>query len=122
MTIAIVAIALLAAFCGTTLYAPPPASAGSPKERITLMLTGPTCHKNRQAMEAALRQADGVAAVDGGSVPGHLLLDVEKEKTSTRELLAVVHATVDTHLSCRAEIMQSCITASALNPISKPTR
>ena len=121
MIIAVV-VALLTTFCATTLYAPPPAPAGSPKERIAFMLTGPTCHKNRQAMEAALRQVDGVAAVDGGSVPGHLLLDVEKEKTSPRELLAVVHATVGTHLSCRAEIMQSCITSSVLNPISKPTR
>ena len=97
--------------CMATLLSQFPASAAAPKERIALMLTGSQCQEAQQTLETALRQTDGVFAVDGTSVPGHLLLDVEAGKTSAHDILTVVHTTLGTAPSCQIEIMQSCITA-----------
>ncbi|MDE3050546.1 MAG: hypothetical protein KGJ48_11685 [Nitrospirota bacterium] len=101
---------LMAIFTGAFLPHSP-ASAGAPKERIALMVTGSNCGQVQLTLEAALRKTDGVFAVDGNSVPGHLLIDVVVGKTSEHDLLTVVHTTIGTALSCRVEVMQSCITA-----------
>ena len=109
-------IALLSILFGATLISPSPASAGSPRDRITIMLTGSTCREMQHPIETALRHIDGVIAVDSTSVPEHLLLDIEEEKTMARDLLDVVRIIVGSDASCRAEIMQSCITAPKLPP------
>ena len=75
------------------------------------MLTGPSCRERQHPLDTALRLVDGVIAVDNTSVPEHLLLDIEEEKTSARNLLDAVRAIVGSDSSCQAEIMQSCITA-----------
>ena len=108
----VIVIALSAVTCGNILHFSPPASAASPPERIALMLTGSHCRKAQQSVETALRNTDGVFAVDGTSVPGHLLVDVMGEKTSAHDILTVVHTTIAVHLSCQVEVMQSCITAT----------
>ena len=86
--------------------------ADSPKERIALMLTGSDCRGALQTLILALQQTDGVFAIDGDSVPGHLLIDVEAGKTSARDMRTVAQTAISTPLSCQVEIMQSCITAS----------
>ena len=78
------------------------------------MVTGSNCSEVQQTLEAALRKTDGVFAVDGKSVPGHLLIDIVEGKTSEHDLLTVVHTTIGTALSCQVEVMQSCITAPTL--------
>jgi hypothetical protein len=83
-------------------------------ERIALMLTGSSCREAQQTFETALRQTDGVVAVDGNSVPGHLLIDVEEGKTSPRDIVMVVYRSAHVPLSCQVEVMQSCITAPRL--------
>ncbi|MDP1948747.1 MAG: hypothetical protein Q8L77_14740 [Nitrospirota bacterium] len=89
----------------------PPLSAAAPKERIALMLSGSQCQEAQQTLEPVLRQTEGVFAVDGTSVPGHLLLDVEEGKVSAQDMRRVAQTTLGTALSCQIEIMQSCITA-----------
>lgn len=103
--------ALLAAICTATLFFHSPASAAPPKERIALMLSGAQCQEAQQTVEPVLRQTEGVFAVDGASVPGHLLLDVEEGKVSAQDMLTVAQTTLGTALSCQIDIMQSCITA-----------
>jgi hypothetical protein len=103
--------ALLTAICTATLLFHSPISAAAPKERIALMLAGSQCQEAQQTLEPVLRQSEGVFAVDGTSVPGHLLLDVEEGKISAQDMLRVAQTTLGTALSCQIEIMQSCITA-----------
>lgn len=100
----------------------PPASADAPKERIALMLTGPACREAQQTIETVLRRTDGVFAVDGAGVPEHLLIDVEEGKASAQALRTIVQATIGTDLSCRVEIMRSCITAPEHNKTAAPAK
>lgn len=108
------AFSLLMAVCTGAFLPHSPASAEAPKERIALMVTGASCGEVQQTLETALWKTDGVFAVDGKSVPGHLLIDVVDGKTSQHDLLTVVHTTTGTALSCQVEVMQSCITAPIL--------
>ncbi|MEK7235400.1 MAG: hypothetical protein AAB242_02190 [Nitrospirota bacterium] len=114
--------ALLTALSTATLLFHSPALAGAPKERIALMLTGTHCREAQQTLEPALRQTDGVFAVDGTSIPGHLLLDVEEGKISAHNILTVVQTTLGTALSCQVEIMQSCITAPKHTGANAPAK
>ncbi len=100
----------------------PPASADAPKERIALMLTGPACREAQQTIETVLRRTDGVFAVDGAGVPEHLLIDVEEGTISAQELLTITQKTIATDLSCRVEIMRSCITAPGHNRTNAPAK
>lgn len=99
-----------------------PALAGAPHERIAIMLTGSGCHEIQQTVEPALRHSNGVVAVDGTSVPGHLLIDVEEGKTSAQDLLTVIHASAHNTLSCQIDVMRSCITAPRLAKVQAPDK
>ncbi len=111
-----------AVFLLLTLLSFVPASAGAPKERIALMLAGSTCRETQQTLETTLRRTDGVFAVDGTSVPGHLLIDVEEGKTSAQDLLTITQTAIGTDLSCQVEIMRSCITAPEHNRTDAPAK
>jgi len=110
LNIALTTLTLLVT-CSVTLLHIAPALAGNPKERITLMLTGSSCREAQQTFETALRKTDGVFAVDGNSVPGHLLIDVQEGKTSPHDIVTVLYRSTHVPLSCQVEVMQSCITA-----------
>lgn len=110
---------VLAIFGMTTFPSP---AAGAPKERIALMLTGSTCREIQQTIETVLRHTEGVFAVDGASVPGHLLIDVEKEKASAQELLTITQTAIGADLSCRVEVMRSCITAPGHTRADRPAQ
>jgi len=114
LNIALTTLTLLVTFCSVTLLYIAPALAGNPKERITLMLTGSSCREAQQTFETALRKTDGVFAVDGNSVPGHLLIDVQEGKTSPHDIVTVLYRSTHVPLSCQVEVMQSCITAPTL--------
>lgn len=114
LNIALTTLTLLVTFCSVTLLYIAPALAGNPKERITLMLTGSSCREAQQTFETALRKTDGVFAVDGNSVPGHLLIDVQEGKTSPHDIVTVLYRSTHVPLSCQVEVMQSCITAPRL--------
>ena len=122
LNVVLAVFALLTALCTATLLSHSPASAGAPKERIALMLTGSHCRETQQTLETAFRQTDGVFAVDGNSVPGHLLIDVVEGKTSAHNILTVVHTTTAAALSCQVEVMQSCITAPTLTRTDAPAK
>lgn len=114
LNIALTTLAFLVTFCSVTLLHRTTALADAPRERITLMLVGPSCREAQQTFETALRQTDGVFAVDGNSVPEHLLIDVEGGKTSPHDIVTVVYRSTHVPLSCQVEVMQSCITAPRL--------
>ncbi|MEO5955658.1 MAG: hypothetical protein ABIR36_08245 [Nitrospiraceae bacterium] len=108
--------------CTATLLLHLLASAAVPKERIALMLTGSDCREAQQTLVAALRQTDGVFAVDGDSVPGHLLIDVEEGEISAQDTLTIARTALGSALSCQIKIMQSCITASKHTGAPAPAR
>lgn len=122
LNVAFATLALLTTLCSATLLSSTPTFAGAPGERIALMLTGSDCREAQQTLVATLRKTDGVFAVDGDGVPGHLLIDVEEGKTSAQDILTVVQTTIGTPLSCQVEVMRSCITAPKLSRTDAPAK
>ena len=122
LNIASVVSSLLIALCTATLLSHSPASGGTPRERIALMLTGSHCREAQQTLETALQQTDGVFAVDSNSVPGHLLIDVVEGKIFVHDILTVVQTSTNATLSCRVEVMRSCITAPRLTRADAPAK
>ncbi len=92
------------------------AAAERPQERIALLLSGDHCAQQVEAVRQALAQIPGVLAVDGGSVPDHLLVDRAHTPDPPEHLADVANAVLSTRFSCRAEIMRSCISAGAVDP------
>lgn len=87
------------------------AIAGTSRERVALSLSGKDCSAHRQTISAVLAQAPGVTGVDLNSVPDHALVDIERGMVTPEHLSAVVADRLGVGTQCRAEIMQTCISA-----------
>ncbi len=81
--------------------------------RITLALSGDACDRRRDAIETALKQLPGVRAVDFRSIPGHVLVDVDRGSVTPDQLATAVNSTASPGGPCRAEEMKSCVTAGS---------
>jgi len=99
-------ILLTIAICFTSQLA----FAGSSLERITLVLTGTGCQASNE-IEKAFNGLDGVRAVDGRSIPGHVLVDIERGRVTGAELVHHLAALENARANCHASVMESCITA-----------
>ena len=91
-----------------------PTFAESTVERVTLMLTGSECGSSLSHIEAALRELPGVRALDGYSIPGHMLIDVDKGRVTADELAHMVTELSMAQSPCQASVMESCITAGII--------
>ena len=80
-------------------------------ERTALALSGDGCRTSQQAMIDALEHLDGVAQVMADVMPDHLLVDHDDRRRTGDELARLVNQLAPP--SCRAALMQSCITAEA---------
>jgi hypothetical protein len=89
------------------------ARADSGIERITLMLQGAGCAAVQAQLETAVGRLDGVRAVDDQSVPGHVLIDIEKGRVTAVQLIQRVND-LSTDPPCQAGLMESCITAGRI--------
>ena len=94
-----------------TIFVSPFTFAQSPVERVTLMLNGSACESFSPSLEVALKELPGVRTVDGHSVPGHLLIDVERELATADELARRVIEFLAAQSLCQVSVMKSCITA-----------
>ncbi len=94
-----------------TIFVSPFTFAQSPVERVTLMLNGSACESFSSSLEVALKELPGVRTVDGRSVPGHLLIDVERELATADELAHRVIEFLAAQSLCQVSVMKSCITA-----------
>lgn len=78
-------------------------------ERTALALSGDGCRVSQQAMIDALERLDGVVQVRADVMPDHLLVDHDDRRRTSDELVHLVDQVAPP--SCRAALMQSCITA-----------
>jgi copper chaperone CopZ len=90
--------------------------AASPFQRVTMMLSGSECDSFSRDIETALQTVPGVRLLDGQSVPGHLLIDIDSEQVTADELVREVAELRGStgQTACRASVMQSCITAGVV--------
>ena len=79
-------------------------------ERVPVALTGPGCDTHENELSKALLALQGVNAAHFHRVPDHVLVDITVGIIVPEELVRHLN-TAATSWQCRAEIMQSCITA-----------
>jgi hypothetical protein len=80
-------------------------------ERVPVALTGPGCDTHENELNRALLTLQGVNAAHFHRIPDHVLVDITVGMITPEELVHRLN-TAATSWQCRAEIMQSCITAA----------
>jgi hypothetical protein len=79
-------------------------------ERVPVALTGPGCSTHENELSRALLTLQGVNAAHFHRIADHILVDITVGIIVPEELVHHLN-TAATSWQCRAEIMQSCITA-----------
>lgn len=79
-------------------------------ERVPVALTGPGCSTHENELSRALLTLQGVNAAHFHRIADHVLVDITVGIIVPEELVHHLN-TAATSWQCRAEIMQSCITA-----------
>ena len=94
---------------GLAVFQPAEASHAA-MERVPVALTGPGCDTHENELSRALLTLQGVNAAHFHRIPDHVLVDITVGMIAPEELVHHLN-TAATSWQCRAEIMQSCITA-----------
>lgn len=94
-----------------TLHAETPAN-----DRIALMLSGPNCSTHHQAIARKLYQVPGVIRIDMNLIQDHVLIDRIHDQRTAADFQAIVNDVIPPDGQCRAEIMESCISAGPPSP------
>ncbi|HET9960937.1 MAG TPA: hypothetical protein VFQ34_01260 [Nitrospiraceae bacterium] len=89
-----------------------PQPSAAAQERIALAFEQTSCSSRLDELIRRMRGQHVVRAVDSSSVPGHILIDVERGKVSPEELQEMWNRWAGELTTCRVEIMKSCITAN----------
>jgi hypothetical protein len=79
-------------------------------ERVPVALTGPGCDSHENELSRTLLTMQGVNSAHFHRIPDHVLVDITVGMIVPEELVRHLN-TAATSWQCRAEIMQSCITA-----------
>lgn len=99
----------IALIVGLAVFQPAEASHAA-MERVPVALTGPGCDTHENELSRALLALQGVNAAHFHRIADHVLVDITIGKIAPEELVRHLN-TAATSWQCRAEIMQSCITA-----------
>jgi hypothetical protein len=94
---------------GLAVFQPAEASHAA-MERVPVVLIGPGCDTHENELSRALLTLQGVNAAHFHRIPEHVLVDITVGTIVPEELVHRLN-TAATSWQCRAEIMQSCITA-----------
>lgn len=85
-------------------------------ERIALALSGQNCSPHHQAIAKTLYQVHGVTRIDMTVIDGHVLIDRIQDQRTAEDFRTIVNGILPSDAQCRAEIMESCISADPVPP------
>jgi hypothetical protein len=91
-------------------HAAPAEASHAAMERVPIVLIGPGCDTHENELSRALLTLQGVNAAHFHRIADHVLVDITVGIIAPEELVHHLN-TAATSWQCRAEIMQSCITA-----------
>lgn len=74
-------------------------------QKVTLMIGGKFCEHYLGDVEAALKKVAGVKAVDTKSMKGHVVVTVDGDKATAKQLADAVGAVKGKGWYCKAEAM-----------------
>ena len=104
---------------GLAVFQPAEASHAA-MERVPVVLIGPGCDTHENELSRALLTLQGVNAAHFHRIADHVLVDITVGIIAPEELVHHLN-TAATSWQCRAEIMQSCITADPAPHTRKDT-
>ena len=104
---------------GLAVFQPAEASHAA-MERVPVVLIGPDCDTHENELSRALLTLQGVNAAHFHRIADHVLVDITVGIIVPEELVHHLN-TAATSWQCRAEIMQSCITAAPAPQTQKDT-
>ncbi|MFO0773432.1 MAG: hypothetical protein U0172_02045 [Nitrospiraceae bacterium] len=90
-----------------------PVPASSP-ERVALFFSGPACASQLETVRQRLLAVPGVRAAHPNIIPDHLLVDTNGMIAHDQLVEAAAAALANT-ATCRASIMESCISAGPMD-------
>ncbi|MCP9456814.1 MAG: hypothetical protein NNA18_11995 [Nitrospira sp.] len=76
------------------------------ERKITLMLGGSYCDLYWGEVESAVKKVSGVKAVDFKSMKGHVIVTVEDDKTTAKQLEVAISGVKGEGWHCRAKEMK----------------
>lgn len=79
---------------------------GATEQKITLMLGGSYCDLYLGEVESAVKKVSGVKAVDLKSMKGHAVVTVERDKTTSKQLVEAVNNVKGDGWHCHAKVMK----------------
>lgn len=79
---------------------------GATEQKITLMLGGSYCDLYLGEVESAVKKMPGVKAIDLKSMKGHVIVTVESEKVTAKQLEAAVSGVKGEGWQCYAKAMR----------------
>jgi hypothetical protein len=85
-------------------------------ERIALALSGQNCSPYHQAIAKALYQVPGVTRIDMTLIDGHVLIDRVQDQRTAEDFRTIINGILPSDAQCRAEVMESCISADPMPP------
>ena len=85
-------------------------------ERIALALSGQNCSPYHQSIAKTLSQVPGVTRIDMTLIDGHVLIDRIQDQRTAEDFRTIVNSILPSEAQCRAEIMESCISADPMPP------
>ncbi len=75
-------------------------------QKVMLMLGGTYCDLYLGEVESALKKLAGVKAVDVKSMKGHVIVTLEGDKTTSKQLAQAVNGVKGDGWHCSAEVMK----------------
>jgi len=85
-------------------------------ERIALALSGQNCSLHHQSIAQRLSQVPGVIRIDMNLIDDHVLIDRIQDERTAADFQAIVNDIIPSDGQCRAEVMESCISAGPTPP------
>jgi len=76
------------------------------EQKVMLMLGGRYCDLYLGDVESALRKIAGVKAVDLKSMKGHVIVSLESDKSTTKQLAEAVNGVKGEGWHCSAQVMK----------------
>jgi hypothetical protein len=81
-----------------------------------LALSGQNCSPHHQAIAKTLYQVPGVMRIDMNLIDSHVLIDRIQDQRTAKDFQAIVNGIIPSDAQCRAEVMESCISAAPIPP------
>jgi len=85
-------------------------------DRVALRLSGESCSTYHEVITQQLHQIPGVVRVDLHLIEDHILIDRVQDQRTAADFQDIINAVIPSEASCRAETMESCISAGPIPP------